>query len=101
MKPSTIYKALLVLLVALLIINLYTFTKMLDYRDRTPAVKVQVRQSHDILYGRFNPDRSNAYTCDVQKKVSSDGVGMICTSPDDNITINCTVTSGNPSQYFC
>jgi len=98
MRSSTIIKLLLTLVVLLVATSLFTLDKALYYRAN-PQVKVEHRNS--IVYGQFDPDRSQAYTCRTQEVINH--VGMVCDSPDGNISINCTVATGdtNPSQYFC
>ena len=99
MRPGPYLKILLIILILLLGASLYAVDKAFYYRDLyygNPKVKIE-RQS-SIIYGKFDPDRSSAYTCVTQKVVAD--VGMICSSPDSSTVINCTV-GGNPSEYFC
>ena len=99
MRIGSYARILLFLVVVLLGISFYATDQAFYYRGKyndSPQVKI-VRQ-HDVIYGKFDPDRSAAYTCTTQKVV--DSVGMVCTSPDNNISINCTV-GGDPHEYFC
>jgi len=103
MRPTTVIKALLTLVCLLVITNLFATYKAFNYRDKyrsNPLVKVEQRSS--VIYGKFDPDRSQAYTCILQKTIV-DHVGMICSSPDQDVVINCTVGTGsedNPDRYY-
>lgn len=99
MRLGPYLKILLIVLILLFGTSLYAVDRAFYYRDLyygNPKVKIE-KQSNTI-YGRFDPDRSQSYTCTTQKVV--DHVGMICNSPDDTVKINCTV-AGDPNQYYC
>lgn len=46
------------------------------------------------------PGAPPSFKC-IPQPVSPEGFGMVCTSPDSNITIQCTTTKGEPVEYFC
>lgn len=102
MRVGPYARVLLVLVVLLIGISLFTTERAFYYRDLyegNPRIKIE---KHDnIVYSKFDPYRSEAYTCTTQKVV--DSVGMVCNSPDNNISINCTVGDGDtdPTHYFC
>ena len=95
MRIGPYARALLILVVILTGISLFATERALYYRSN-PYVKVE--KHNTILYGKVDPYRAAAYTCTTQKVV--DSVGMVCNSPDGNVSINCTV-GGDPHQYFC
>lgn len=102
MRIGPFARVLLIIVVALVAVSLYATEQAFYYRglyQGNPRVKIE-RQS-DVIYGTFDPNRSQAYVCTTQRVV--DSVGMVCESPDGNISINCTVGSGDtdPSRYFC
>lgn len=100
MRPTTVIKALLTFILLLAVISFFATYKAFYYRDKyvnNPLIKVQ--QHSSIIYGKFDPNRSQAYTCKTQS-VDKYGVGMVCNSPDGSTTINCTV-GGDVGQYFC
>jgi len=104
MRIGPFARVLLILVVVLVGVSLYATTEAFYYRglyEGNPMVKVEKHVSTTTVYGKFDPDRSQAYTCTTQKVV--DSVGMVCSSPDGNVSINCTVGAGdtNPSHYFC
>lgn len=94
--------ALLVIVVLLLGVAGVAANRAMHYRDlymHNPRVKTVQRNSviHDT---DFDPGRAQAYKCTPQK-VSSEGFGMICFSPDRNIQVSCTVAPSSPNEYFC
>lgn len=102
MRIGPYTRVLLILVAVLTTISLYAMEQAFYYRGLYhDNPKVKVEKQDNIIYARFNPNRSAAYTCTTQKVV--DNVGMVCDSPNGDISINCTVGSGdtNPSRYFC
>jgi len=69
------------------------------YDNKPQQVKIERHTSVINHYPEFNPNRSSAYTCIPQKVKNS--VGMVCNSPDDDVTINCTEAASGPLEYFC
>jgi len=100
MRIGPYARVLLVLVVALTAISLFATERALYYRSN-PRVEVKRSTETNTVYARFDPNRDQAYTCTTQKVV--DNVGMVCESPDGNVSINCTVATGDtdPSSYFC
>jgi hypothetical protein len=80
----------------------YSLERTFYYRGlyaTNPKIKIE-KHNKTIYYG-FSPTRSQAYTCKLQP-IDKDGVGMVCTSPDATISINCTTTrTSDNDTYFC
>lgn len=101
MRIGPYARVLLILVVVLVGISLYAMEQAFYWRGLYHSdPRVRVEQRDNIVYAKFNPNRSVAYTCTIQK-VSAEGVGMVCNSPDGDVSINCTTTPGRPDQYFC
>jgi hypothetical protein len=98
MESRIIIRTLSVIIIILLGCGFFGLDKALYYRDNP---RIQIEKHTNVIYGKFDPNRDQAYTCVTQKVI--DNVGMVCSSPEGDITINCTVGAGdiNPSQYFC
>ena len=73
--------------------NLYTY-------NPKPSTVLKTVQHNSIVYTGFNPNRSEAYSC-ITQQMSSSGVGMICSSPNGDIVIDCTTTPQTPTEYWC
>lgn len=103
LEPYT--KFLLIVLVFVVGLGLYATEQAFYYRGLyhdNPRVRVEEHNRTNTVYAKFDPNRSQAYTCTTQS-VTDDHIGMVCDSPDGNISISCTVATGdtNPSHYFC
>lgn len=103
MSPKSVINSLSVISLLLLFTTGFTTYKALSYRDLYlyhPQTKVERRNSVITKYANFDPNRSAAYTC-IPQKLDANSVGMICSSPDQTITVNCTATPGAIVEYFC
>lgn len=93
-------RVLLILTAVLLVATAIATSLAAHYRNLylyNPRVQSVDRLAH---YTQFDPNRSAAYSCTTQN-MSAAGVGMICTSPDNNIQISCTTTTLTPKEYWC
>lgn len=102
MRIGPYARVLLILVVVLVGVSLFAMERAFYYRglyQDDPRIKVEERDN--LIYAKFNPYRDQAYTCTTQRVVNN--VGMVCDSPDGDISINCTVGTGdtNPTRYFC
>lgn len=98
MSPQAVIKTLSILCVVLVAAFFFAVDRALYYRSN-PYVRVERHTDVDVVYGNFNPDRSQAYRCVPQKAV--DSVGMVCKSPQDEVTVNCTIGHDTRTEYFC
>lgn len=101
MRPASAIKILLMLVAILITTSLFAADKAYYYRGlyaTNPHIKVEKHES--VVYSHLDPNRSDGYTCRVQK-VIKESVGMVCDSPDGTSTISCTVSGDDLTQYFC
>jgi hypothetical protein len=94
--------------VILTITTIVGITATVHYRNlylQNPLVKTEVKTVEGKIQQQVGLDHiksgsSQAYRC-VPQKISAEGYGMICTSPDRNTQIFCTTTGGESVEYFC
>ena len=98
MSPHAVIRSLLVVVVVLIVTVFVAVDRALYYRSN-PYVRVERHTDVDVVYGSFDPNRAQAYRCVPQKTVAD--VGMVCKSPQDDVTINCTVGHDTRTEYFC